>query len=41
MNQSKMATDLFSAGIRAFEDAGHELKESIRKEIVALYEKKE
>lgn len=23
MNKSKIATDLFSAGIRAFEDAGH------------------
>ena len=33
MNKSKMATDLFSAGIRTFEDAGHELKGLIRKTI--------
>ena len=34
MNKSKMATDLFSAGIRTFEDAGIELKELIRKTIL-------
>lgn len=28
-----MATDLFSAGIRTFEDAGNELKGLIRKSI--------
>ena len=33
MNRSKMATDLLSAGIRTFEDAGHELKALIRKTI--------
>jgi hypothetical protein len=41
MNSSKMATDLLSAGIRSFEDAGNELKALIRKTIEDLHEKKE
>jgi hypothetical protein len=41
MNSSKMATDLLSAGIRSFEDAGNELKNLIRKTIENLHEKKE
>jgi transaldolase len=41
MNKSKLASDLFSAGIRSFEDAGHELKTIIRNSYVELYQKKE
>ena len=41
MNKSKMATDLLSAGIRTFEDAGNDLKSLIRKTIVESHEKKE
>ena len=40
MNNSKMATDLLSAGIRSFEDAGNELKALIRKAIEDLHDKK-
>lgn len=40
MNRSKLATDLLSAGIRTFEDAGTELKELIRKTFADLYEAK-
>lgn len=41
MNSCKMSTDLFSAGIRSFEDAGRELKALIRQSIINLHEKKE
>lgn len=40
MNSSEMATDLLSAGIRSFEDAGRDLKSLIRKAIEDLHEKK-
>lgn len=38
MNQSKMATDLLSAGIRKFVEDGDRLKTIIRKQIEEVFE---
>ena len=40
MNNSKMATDLLSAGIRKFEEDGQKLKEIIKKHLSEKQEDK-
>jgi transaldolase len=41
MNNSKMATDLLSAGIRKFEEDGNKLKDILRKRIENKYKNDE